>query len=81
MPDYYTEEDKLRLDELSGRASKLGYSLRRNARDPLWLGLLSLHPEYLDESERALHPSYSLDELEKIIAAVSMLMKFNICGN
>jgi hypothetical protein len=79
MSEDYTEEQKARLDELKRRAEKLGYALRQNPRDPLWLGLISRHPEYLDESERPLHPFYSLDDLEKVISAEESLPETQGC--
>jgi hypothetical protein len=79
MSEHYTGEQKARLDELKGRAEKLGYALRQNPQDPLWLGLVSRHPEYLDESERPLHAFYSLDDLEKIIGAEESLPETQGC--
>ena len=78
MSEHHTEEQKARLDELARRAEKLGYALRQNSQDPL-LGLMSRHPNYLDEDERPLHPFCSLDDLEKVINAEESLPETHGC--
>jgi hypothetical protein len=63
MSEYSTEEEKARLNELSLRAEKLGYAMRRQPGDPARLDLVSRYPSLIEESERFRRAFYSLEEL------------------
>jgi hypothetical protein len=61
--EYYNEEDKTRITELSEKASTLDYSLRLNPSDPLRFDLVSREPAYLDEQDRFRSTFWSLVDL------------------
>ena len=61
--EYYNEEDKTRITELSDKANSLDYGLRLNPRDPLRFDLVSREPTFLDEQDRFKCTFWSLADL------------------
>ena len=77
--DYYTEEQKTLLDELSLKAEKLAYAVHYDPRDPARLQLISRQPSFLEEKDRWKNDFYNIDDLANFLAAEASAPETRTC--
>jgi hypothetical protein len=77
--DYYTEEQKILLDELSLKAERLAYAVRYDPRDPARLQLISRQPSFLEEKDRWKKDFYNIDDLANFLAAEASAPETRMC--